>query len=180
VKAREETSPVPVRGVNSSALVTTSPTTQLPDGVHQSPYPQCMPQNGQSLAGRPDQSRRYRAVPSASCAAFVRSRTVLALKAASLPHTPSMTDREPGWLGRQFRGVGATEPTGASPDRVAWAQRLTYVAFAVGLAIGLTAGLLASSQGLSTGASWAVAWGIGMVVILSCVIVGRMLRPPPR
>jgi hypothetical protein len=93
--------------------------------------------------------------------------------------TSPVIDREPGWLGRQFRGVDAADPTGASPERVAWADRLTYVAMAVGLVVGLVAGFLASAQGVTGGAAWAVGWGVGAVVVLIAVIVGRRLRPPP-
>jgi hypothetical protein len=91
-----------------------------------------------------------------------------------------MADREPGWLGRQFRGVGATEPTGTSPARGAWAQRLTYVVLPVGLLAGGTAGFVTSTHGGTTGVSWALGWSVGVLVLCICVIVGRLLRPPPR
>jgi hypothetical protein len=90
-----------------------------------------------------------------------------------------MTDREPGWLGRQFRGVDAADPTRASPERAAWAMKLTYVAMAVGLLVGLVAGFVASSRGVTGGAAWAVGWGTGIVVIFISVIVGRLVSHPP-
>jgi hypothetical protein len=89
-----------------------------------------------------------------------------------LPSTPTA---------RAFRGVGAEPPGPGSPERQAWAQRVTYLtlgaAASVAVATGIAVGVLADNLG------WAlIAAGAGFLVVMLivCLIIVTKDSGPPR
>jgi hypothetical protein len=83
-------------------------------------------------------------------------------------------------MGRAFFGVGATDPSGASPARTAWAWRLTWLslggAMVVAAVTGVIVGVLVSSTGV------AIAAGVGgflvVMVVFGVWVIWKEPGPP--